>query len=30
MEKRIEEVKEKEEISKLRPPLSGDEVMNII
>ena len=29
MEKRIEEVKEKEEISKLRPPLTGDEVMKL-
>ena len=27
MEKRIEEVKAKEELSKIRPALSGDEVM---
>ncbi len=29
MEERIKEVAEKEELSKLRPPLSGDEIMDI-
>ena len=29
MEKRIEEVKEKEELSKLRPPITGNEIMDM-
>ena len=29
MEQRIKEVTEKEELSKLRPPLSGDEIMDM-
>ena len=29
MEERIKEVKQKEELSKLRPPISGDEVMEM-
>ena len=29
MEKRIAEVKEKEELSNLRPPISGDDVMKM-
>ena len=30
MEKRIEEVKEKEELEKLRPPVDGNEIMEIL